>query len=59
MPDVIGDPQGTQARAITTEVKHPVGPSEEPPPSYRWKQLIGLVALVGIPVLLWLLSRLA
>ncbi len=58
MTDIIGDPQGTQARAIATEVKHPVGSPEEPPSSYRWMQLIGLLALIGIPVLLWLLSRL-
>jgi hypothetical protein len=55
---IIGDPQGTQARAIDTERKHPVGPQEEAPPQYGRKQLLVVALVIGIPVLLYLLSRL-
>jgi hypothetical protein len=55
---IVGDPQGTQARAIDTERKHPVGRQEEPPPSYGRKQLVVVALVIGIPVLLYLLSRL-
>jgi len=55
---IVGDPQGTQARAIDTERKHPVGRPEEAPPSYGRKQLLVLGLVIGVPVLLYLLSRL-
>ncbi len=55
---VVGDPQGTQARAIDTERKHPAGRMEEPPPSHGRTQLLALAALVGVPVLLYVLFRL-
>lgn len=55
---ILGDPQGTQARSIDTERKHPVSRSEEPSPSYRRTQLLVLAALIGIPVLVYVVSRL-
>jgi hypothetical protein len=43
---------------MDTERKHPVGRQEEAPPSYERKQLLVVALVIGIPVLLYLLSRL-
>lgn len=53
----VGDPQGTQARAFDAEREHPVGPQDEPPASYRRTQLWVAAALIGIPILLYVASR--
>lgn len=51
---VIGDPQGTQARAIDTERRYPSGKSDEPPASFRSQQLLVLALLIVAPVLVYL-----
>jgi len=55
---ILGDPQGTQARAIDTERKYPATQAEEPPPSYRRNQLLVLAALLGVPALIYVFTRL-
>ncbi len=55
---ILGDPQGTQARAIDTERKYPAARAQEPPPSYRRKQLLVLAALIGVPALVYAFTRL-
>lgn len=49
----IGDPQGTQARAIDTERTHPTSRQEDALASYGRKQLIGLALFVAVPVILY------
>lgn len=55
---ILGDPQGTQARAIDTERKNPTTHAEEPPPSYRRNQVLVLAALIGVPALIYVFTRL-
>ena len=56
MTEQIGDPQGTQARALDTERQHPVHP-EEPPPSYRRNLLLVLALLFGVPLMVYALTH--
>lgn len=50
MSGPIGDPQGTQARAIDAERRHPTA-VEQPPGPFRRNQLIVLAMVVGLPLL--------
>lgn len=55
---ILGDPQGTQARAIDAERKHPVGRGSEPPASYGRRQLIAFALVLALPVFACALLRL-
>jgi hypothetical protein len=53
----VGDPLGHLKAVSETERRYPVE-SEEPPPSYRRKQLIVAALIIGVPVLAYVVWRL-
>ncbi|KAF0208137.1 MAG: hypothetical protein Q8S43_04635 [Actinomycetota bacterium] len=52
---IVGDPQGTQARATASEPVHPKSAQDETPAGYGWKQLLAVGLVVGVPILLYLI----
>jgi hypothetical protein len=53
----VGDPLGHLKAVSETERRYPVE-SEEPPPSYRRKQLIVAALIIGVPILAYVVWRL-
>lgn len=51
---IIGDPQGTSARAADVERRYPATSHEEPPASFERRRVIALAALIGVPALIYL-----
>jgi hypothetical protein len=50
------DPRHAGA-SLETESRHPVR-SQEPPPGYGRVQIIGLAVFLGVPLLIYVLTRL-
>lgn len=50
MSGPIGDPQGTQARAIDSERRYPTSP-ERPPGPFRRNQMVVLALVIGLPLI--------
>ena len=51
----MGDPQGTQARALDSETKHPVHLKEAPTSYYR-KQILVVALVIGLPLLVYAIA---
>ncbi|HET6350933.1 MAG TPA: hypothetical protein VFG89_02235 [Coriobacteriia bacterium] len=54
---IVGDPQGTQARALDVEREHPGHGDVDAPPAYRWRQLLAVLVVVVFPIVACLLLQ--